>query len=94
MQPEKTQYLEANLRTIPACTTPNVSAAAAAPLPDSTARRQDSIADNCSTSNGLNDVPDFLHRKGAFNSLGQLILKNLTYEELEHWCLSNGDPLT
>lgn len=46
----------------------------------------------CSTSYGhlLNDVPDFLKRKGAFNSRGQLILKNLTYEELERWCLHEG----
>ena len=94
MQPERTPQPEARLRTVPACTAVTFSASAAPPLPDSTARRHDSFAGNCSTSNGLSDEPDFLHRKGAFNSLGQLILKNLTYEELEQWCLCNGDSLT
>lgn len=94
MQPERTQHSEARLRTFPACTAATFSASAAPPLPDSTARRQDSLAGQCSTSNGLSNVPDFLHRKDAFNVLGQLILKNLTYEELKQWCLCNGDSLT
>lgn len=50
------------------------------------------ISEGCSTSHThlQGDVPAFLQRKGAFNSRGQLILKNLTYVELEHWCLQEG----
>lgn len=28
------------------------------------------------------------------NKQGQLILKNLTYDELEQWCIAMGEPPT
>ena len=66
---------------------------AAASTASSTDRTQTAIqTEECSTSYDLShsQCPDFLQRKGAFNSRGQLILKNLSYEELEQWCLQEG----
>lgn len=71
--------------------------AAASPVAVSTATRTDSThnavhAEACSTSyDSLHELtPDIFQRKGAFNSRGQLLLKNLTYTELEQWCLLEG----
>ena len=70
---------------------------AASPVAISTAtstdRTQNAVhAENCSTSYDCvhGKTPAMLQRKGAFNSRGQLLLKNLTYEELEQWCLQEG----
>ena len=60
---------------------------------NSTDRKQNAIhTEQCSTSynEAHGGSPEFLHRNGAFNSRGQLLLKNLTYEELEQWCLHEG----
>lgn len=35
-------------------------------------------------------APAFLDRKGVLNSRGQLMLKSLTYAELEQWCIFVG----
>ncbi len=34
----------------------------------------------------------FLSRKGVLNAGGQIMLKSLTYGELEQWCMSVGMP--
>ena len=67
--------------------------AAASSVSGSTSSTPQGItSEGCSTSytHLQGEVPAFLQRKGAFTSRGQLILKNLTYEELEQWCLQEG----
>jgi hypothetical protein len=42
---------------------------------------------SCSTAGS---TPAFLARKGVLNTRGQIMLKSLTYAELEQWCISVG----
>ncbi len=45
----------------------------------------------CSTSTLTEgSTSAFLARKGVLNARGQLMLKSLTYAELEQWCISVG----
>ena len=65
----------------------------AASTANGTDRTQNAVhTEKCSTSYDClhESSPVFLQRKSAFNSRGQLLLKNLTYEELEQWCLQEG----
>ncbi|KAK9902027.1 hypothetical protein WJX75_001626 [Coccomyxa subellipsoidea] len=43
---------------------------------------------SCSTAGS---TPAFLARKGVLNTRGQIMLKSLTYAELEQWCISVGE---
>lgn len=48
-------------------------------------------AQPCSTSSLTEgSTPAFLARKGVLNARGQLMLKSLTYTDLEQWCISVG----
>lgn len=48
-------------------------------------------AQPCSTSSSTKgSTPAFLARKGVLNARGQLMLKSLTYADLEQWCISVG----
>ncbi|CAL8466079.1 g5615 [Coccomyxa elongata] len=49
-------------------------------------------AQPCSTSSlTKSSTPAFLARKGVLNARGQLMLKSLTYTDLEQWCISVGE---
>ena len=46
---------------------------------------------SCSTSSpACGSMPAFLERRNLFTSSGLLMLKSLTYAELERWCIHIG----